>query len=146
MVDHKPFKIAVKKEGWKKTKYMEFREHLYQQLFEFASTGQKRKWEDELGSQRFAPVAHNVETLSPFKKPCVWCSYMKKQAETGSTTRPQGPLAEISQIVRLPLSPGLEEFRLAAAFTECPFAPEAMTVLKNITLYSSIQFQNACKA
>jgi len=125
---------------------MEFREHLYQQLFEFASTGQKRKWEDELGSQRFAPVAHNVETLSPFKKPCVWCSYMKKQSRNGINNKASRSFGRDITNSQTPPPPGPEEFRLAAAIAECPFAPEAMTVLKDITLHSPIQFQNACKA
>ena len=52
------------------------------------------------------------------------------------TTRLQGPLAEISRIVRPPFPPGPEEFRLATVIAEYPFVPEAMTVLKDITLYS----------
>ncbi|KAL8739891.1 MAG: hypothetical protein Q9190_007350, partial [Brigantiaea leucoxantha] len=55
IIDHiciTAFKIAVKKEAWKKTKHLEFRERLCQQLFEYASTRRKRKWEDELGSKQ----------------------------------------------------------------------------------------------
>ena len=52
------------------------------------------------------------------------------------TIRLQGPLVEILRIVR-PLFPlGLEKFRLAIVIVEYPFILEAITILKDNTLYS----------
>jgi hypothetical protein len=82
LLDHSiinAFKIACLEGSWTKRQHKDFRERLWQELFEFAPYVVPQREEQKLGSHRHC-VCCLHERVRLYKKPktCTWCGYESK--------------------------------------------------------------------
>jgi len=83
------FKMAVYAPGshYTKRQHRAFRSRLFEELFEFYSTGEMTRQRSMLRSQRLDPyVPHVYVTLSATSHPCAWCSHEKALNTSRSRT------------------------------------------------------------
>ena len=93
MIDHaciNAFKIGVYSPSghWTKKQHRDFRDRLWQELFQFAEWSIERKHTDMLGDTRLqcSEVDHVYAKLSVIEGVCSWCSYETRLARAKSRT------------------------------------------------------------